>query len=167
LWNTVNTLPKFLLLFFFFYKKFQFQRFTFRPKHIGFLGETDKDKYRLEGRYVIVQLFTKIPTDDSSSNEDSEDDDDNNEKKDEKVYQDRKRRDTTDSTKYLSKHVLEDFTIKSRQDIVNGTGIPIAFVNEKFVYPTRSNVHNYIIGSISVVFVAILCIVNFVCTRRK
>ena len=65
----------------------------------------------------------------------------------------------------LSINQLE-FLEKYRDDIVKESGVQIAYVDNKLVYPQRNNIDNWVIVTVSCVVCLFLIVFNLVCQRK-
>lgn len=120
---------------------------NFTENDIGFIGNSDKERFPEEGRFVIPRLFATLPSENAIA-----------------VGDDDKVGDNED-LKAVARPVLEEFLAEHSQDIGKEGGVAIAYVNDKLVYPPRDQLSNILIVSISCGITLILIIVNLICQR--
>lgn len=57
--------------------------------------------------------------------------------------------------------------IQNRDKIVKNGEVEIAYIDKQLVYPTKNNIENIVIVTVSCAFCVALVIFNWVCQRKK
>ena len=168
------------------------QNRNFTANDVGFVGNNEKEKFVEEGRFVVGKVYARVPASAQRSvdgDENNNNDDDDNE--DELILDERDN--VADAqTKVLSKSLVQgsalgNFVIfivrhlvlidrywisvevltKYRDQIVRESGVQVAYIESKLVYPPRDNFDNFLIIPISCAFCIAILIFNLVCQHKR